>query len=77
MTDPEEIRSRLEHQVDLVIDGGFCGHEATTVLDLQGGTPELVRLGAGKWEDEQPPSAIIAPVFIVTRRSGKLNVRSE
>ena len=49
MTDPDEIRERLEHQVDLVIDGGFCGLEPTTVVDLQDGTPVLVRQGAGAW----------------------------
>lgn len=46
--DPEEIREILEHQVDLVIDGGFCGLEPTTVIDLVGGTPKLVRQGCGK-----------------------------
>jgi tRNA threonylcarbamoyl adenosine modification protein (Sua5/YciO/YrdC/YwlC family) len=47
MNEPEEIRSRLEHQVDLVMDAGSCGIEATTVLDLTGEEPELVRLGKG------------------------------
>jgi tRNA threonylcarbamoyl adenosine modification protein (Sua5/YciO/YrdC/YwlC family) len=51
MTDPEEIRDRLEHQVDLIIDGGFCGLEPTTIVDLQDGIPRLVRLGAGKWQE--------------------------
>lgn len=50
MTDPLEIRERLEHQVDLVIDGGFCGFEPTTIIDLQEGVPKLVRQGAGKWQ---------------------------
>lgn len=49
MTDPEDIRRRLEHQVDLVIDGGFCGIEPTTIIDLQDGVPVLLRQGAGKW----------------------------
>lgn len=47
LTDPEEIRERLGKQVELVIDAGFCGPEATTVLDLTSGTPELVRAGRG------------------------------
>lgn len=47
LTDPEDMRSRLEHQVDLVIDGGPCGFEPTTVVDLSEGTPELVRIGRG------------------------------
>ncbi|MCK9260372.1 MAG: L-threonylcarbamoyladenylate synthase [Azoarcus sp.] len=47
LTDPEEIRDRLEKQVDLVIEAGFCGPEATTVIDLTGGGPTLVRAGRG------------------------------
>lgn len=47
LTDPEEIRERLERQVDLVIEAGFCGPEATTVIDLTSGAPELVRAGRG------------------------------
>lgn len=46
-SDPYDIRDTLEHQLDLVIDGGYCGMEATTVVDLTGETPELVRQGAG------------------------------
>ena len=47
MTDPYQIRVYLEHQVDLVIDGGFCGHEPTTVIDLMGDRPEILREGKG------------------------------
>ncbi len=47
LTDPEEIRSRLEKQVDLVIEAGACGPEATTVVDLTGGAPVLIRAGLG------------------------------
>lgn len=47
MTDPEEIRARLEHVVDLVIDGGNCGWEPTTVVDLAGPRPVIVRAGRG------------------------------
>lgn len=46
LTDPYEIRDRLEHAVDLVIDGGWCGTEPTTVVDMTDGT-ELVREGCG------------------------------
>lgn len=42
-----EIRERLEHQLDLVIDAGACAAEPTTVIDLTGDAPQLVRLGAG------------------------------
>lgn len=47
MTDPYEIRSLLEHQLDLVIDGGFCGFDATSVINLCGDTPEVIREGCG------------------------------
>ncbi|MFW2440763.1 MAG: L-threonylcarbamoyladenylate synthase [Arenicellales bacterium] len=47
LSDPHEIREQLEHQVDLVIDGGFCGLEATTVVDLVSGAPVIVRQGKG------------------------------
>ena len=42
-----EIRDRLEHQVDLVIDAGPCLTVPTTVVDLTGESPEVLRLGAG------------------------------
>ncbi|QNM98050.1 L-threonylcarbamoyladenylate synthase [Chitinimonas koreensis] len=42
-----EIRERLEHQVELVLDGGHCGSEPTTVIDLTGADPILLRRGAG------------------------------
>jgi len=47
LTDPYEIRELLEHEVDLVIDGGYCGLEPTTVVDLSSGAPVLVRAGKG------------------------------
>lgn len=47
LTDPEEIRRRLEHRVDLVIDGGPCGLEPTTVVDLTGPSPRILRRGKG------------------------------
>lgn len=46
-TDAEEIREQLEHLVDLVIDGGNCGFEPTTVLDLTTDTPIVLRQGKG------------------------------
>lgn len=46
-TEPETIRSVLQHQVDLVIDGGAGGLEPTSVLDLTGGSPVIVRVGRG------------------------------
>ena len=47
LSDPYEIRERLEHTLDLVVDGGFCGFEATTVIDMTDETPELLRQGVG------------------------------
>ena len=47
LTDPYDIRELLEHQVDLVIDGGYCGLEPTTVVDMTGDVPEVARLGEG------------------------------
>lgn len=47
MTDPYEIRDLLQHEVDLVIDGGYCGLEATTVVNLTEDVPEVIREGAG------------------------------
>jgi len=47
MTDPHEIKARLEHVVDLVIDGGHCGFEPSSVVDLSGEAPVVVRHGKG------------------------------
>jgi tRNA threonylcarbamoyl adenosine modification protein (Sua5/YciO/YrdC/YwlC family) len=47
LTDAEAIRERMGKQVDLVIDAGYCGPEATTVIDLTSGAPVLVRAGRG------------------------------
>ncbi|MCO4758053.1 MAG: threonylcarbamoyl-AMP synthase [Oceanospirillaceae bacterium] len=47
MMDPYEIRQTLQHEVDLVIDGGYCGMEATSVVNLVDEVPEIIREGAG------------------------------
>ncbi|HAO31707.1 MAG TPA: L-threonylcarbamoyladenylate synthase [Candidatus Competibacter sp.] len=47
LADPEEIRERLNNEVDLLIDGGPCQREPTTMLDLTGDAPELIREGLG------------------------------
>lgn len=47
MTDPYEIRDLLERQLDLVIDGGFCGLDATSVVDLSVEPPVILREGCG------------------------------
>jgi tRNA threonylcarbamoyl adenosine modification protein (Sua5/YciO/YrdC/YwlC family) len=46
-TDPEEINHSLGKLVDLIIDGGYCGFEPTTVIDLMEDTPILLRQGKG------------------------------
>ena len=50
MTDPVEIRDLLEHQLDLVIDGGFCGMEPTTVVNMEEDIPVISRSGRGDTE---------------------------
>lgn len=47
LTDPDMVLERLCKQVDLVIDGGACRLEPTTVVDLTGDQPELIRRGCG------------------------------
>ncbi len=47
LTDPENIRERLEKLIDLVIDGGACSLEPTTVIDLTEEQPILLRQGRG------------------------------
>jgi tRNA threonylcarbamoyl adenosine modification protein (Sua5/YciO/YrdC/YwlC family) len=50
LIDPYDIRETLEHDVDLVIDGGYCGMEPTTVVDLADDTPLVLRVGKGSVE---------------------------
>lgn len=47
LNDPEEIRDCLEHQIELIIDGGPCCLEPTTVVDLSGDDVKLLRQGRG------------------------------
>jgi tRNA threonylcarbamoyl adenosine modification protein (Sua5/YciO/YrdC/YwlC family) len=47
LNDPHDIRRLLEHQLDLVIDSGACDGQVTTVIDLSGDAPRLVREGRG------------------------------
>ncbi|HWW05332.1 L-threonylcarbamoyladenylate synthase [Collimonas sp.] len=47
LTDPEEVRDQLQKQIELVIDGGACSLEPTTVIDLTSDEPELIRQGRG------------------------------
>ena len=47
LNDPEEIRERYEHSIAAVLDAGACPLQPTTVIDLTGGVPEVLRLGRG------------------------------
>ena len=47
LTDPYEMRHLLEHQVDLIIDGGYCGIDPTTVVNLEEESPHVLRTGLG------------------------------
>jgi tRNA threonylcarbamoyl adenosine modification protein (Sua5/YciO/YrdC/YwlC family) len=47
LSDPQEIRERLEHRIDLVIDAGSCGVDPSTVIDLTGDAPLVLRTGKG------------------------------
>jgi tRNA threonylcarbamoyl adenosine modification protein (Sua5/YciO/YrdC/YwlC family) len=47
LSDPYDIRNALEAHVDVLIDGGHCGLEPTTVVDMTGPVPEITRQGMG------------------------------
>ncbi|MBP7202456.1 MAG: threonylcarbamoyl-AMP synthase [Propionivibrio sp.] len=47
LTEGWEIQDRLDDHIDLILDGGYCGTEPTTVVDLTNWPPELVRAGRG------------------------------
>ncbi|MDY6941921.1 MAG: L-threonylcarbamoyladenylate synthase [Pseudomonadota bacterium] len=47
LTDPVDIQERLNKQVDLILDGGNCGFEPTSVIDFSTGVPEVIREGKG------------------------------
>ncbi len=51
LTDPYDIRDTLQHHLELVIDGGFCGLEPTSVIDLTGDEPSVLRNGCGDTSD--------------------------
>lgn len=48
LTDGEQIRDRLDHQLDAIVDGGHCGVEPTTVVDLTVNPPAILRQGKGR-----------------------------
>jgi len=48
LNDPYQIQLALDKQVELIIDGGFCGYEPTTIIDLMADVPEILRHGKGQ-----------------------------
>ncbi|MDO6497218.1 L-threonylcarbamoyladenylate synthase [Photobacterium sanguinicancri] len=46
-SDPEDIRDKLEHAVDLIINGGYLGEQPTTVIDFSDGDAQILRVGSG------------------------------
>lgn len=48
ITDPYEINEKFQHQVDVIIDGGFGDNHASTVIDVSTGEPEVIREGKGE-----------------------------
>lgn len=58
LTDADEISARVGKQIDLIVDAGPCSSQATTVINLVGGAPELVRAGRGPLE----PFGLESPV---------------
>ena len=51
MADPEDIRDRLEKEVDLIIDAGILTYEPTTIIGFTGDSPEIIRQGKGLAEN--------------------------
>ncbi len=47
LTDVHEIEARIGHQIDMIVEGGATGIEPTSVIDLSGGTVEVIRAGRG------------------------------
>lgn len=47
LSDPHDIRQTMERHVDAIIDGGYCGHEPTTVIDMTDDNPQILRQGTG------------------------------
>ncbi|MEO6271297.1 MAG: L-threonylcarbamoyladenylate synthase [Lautropia sp.] len=47
LTDPDDIEERLTRQIDLLVDGGAGRHEPTTVIDMTGADPMVIRVGSG------------------------------
>ncbi len=78
LTEGAQIRERLGHQLDLILDAGPCGLVPTTVIDLASAPPTIVRLGLGRWPGVPSDSAASnggprAAVRSAARSAGALN----
>ncbi|MGQ0587678.1 MAG: L-threonylcarbamoyladenylate synthase [Gammaproteobacteria bacterium] len=62
ISDPEHEQARLQHLVDAVVSAGNCGYTPTTVLDLTGPEPRLIRKGKGDVSRFFPEATASAPV---------------
>ena len=49
LSDPYDIRAAMEAHADVIVDGGYCGLEPTTVVDMTGPLPEIIRQGTGEF----------------------------
>jgi tRNA threonylcarbamoyl adenosine modification protein (Sua5/YciO/YrdC/YwlC family) len=67
LTEGWEIKQRLDHHVDAVIDSGNCGVEPTTVIDLSQDEPQVLRRGAGDTRRFERPGTRIGPVHAMPR----------
>ena len=47
LVDPEDIYQKLKDRIDLFVDGGACGYDPTSIVDLTGPSPEVLRVGKG------------------------------
>jgi tRNA threonylcarbamoyl adenosine modification protein (Sua5/YciO/YrdC/YwlC family) len=70
LTEGWEIQDRLEDQLELILDAGHCGTEPTTIIDLTGSTPELIRAGRGSlvphsgWIEQRMLESLIQTIAI-------------
>ena len=51
LTDPYDIHQTLDHSVDLIIDGGYCGMTETSLVSLVDGEVDVLREGAGQVDE--------------------------
>ena len=47
LSDPDDVLAQLDNEVDVIVDGGACSVEPTTIVDMSGDLPEIIREGQG------------------------------